>query len=60
MVKAMLDERSIEYDLVYADDDPEFARKFDIVNVPTLIVNDGEGMYTDMAPIRKFVNEIKA
>ncbi|MBQ5423298.1 MAG: ribonucleoside triphosphate reductase, partial [Clostridiales bacterium] len=37
VVKAMFDEQSFDYDLIYADDQPELAQKLGIVNVPTLV-----------------------
>ena len=60
-VKAMFDEQRFDYELIYADDDAELAKKFDIVNVPVLIIPDGDGVkkYTDIGPIRAYVNECK-
>ncbi|MCR4688421.1 MAG: ribonucleoside triphosphate reductase [Saccharofermentans sp.] len=62
VVKAMFDEQSFDYDLVYADDNPEIAEKYGIVNVPTLIIPAEDGTastYTDVAPIRKYMNDCK-
>jgi len=60
-VKAMFDEQRFDYELIYADDDAELAKQFDIVNVPVLIIPDGDGVkkYTDVGPIRQYVNECK-
>ena len=60
-VKAMFDEQRFDYELVYADDDLDLAKQFDIVNVPVLIIPDGDGVkkYTDVGPIRQYVNECK-
>ncbi len=60
-VKAMFDEQRFDYDLVYADDEPEIAEKYNIVNVPTLIVPDADGakVFSDVAPIRQYMNECK-
>ncbi len=60
-VKAMFDEQRFDYELIYADDNTELAKKFDIVNVPVLIIPDGDGVkkYTDIGPIRAYVNECK-
>ena len=62
VVKAMFDEQNFDYDLVYADDDPEIANKYGIVNVPTLVIPNEDGTastYTDVAPIRKYMNDCK-
>ena len=47
--------------MVYADDEPEIAEKYGIVNVPTLIVPDADGakLFTDVGNIRKYMNECK-
>jgi ribonucleoside-triphosphate reductase len=60
-VKAMFDEQRFDYELIYADDDSELARQFEIVNVPVLVIPDGDGVkkYTDIGPIRAYVNECK-
>ena len=60
-VKAMFDEQRFDYELIYADDDLDLARQFDIVNVPVLVIPDGDGVkkYTDVGPIRQYVNECK-
>ena len=57
----MFDEQSFDYDLVYADDNPEIAEKYGIVNVPSLIIPDADGakVFTDVAPIRKYMNDCK-
>ena len=61
VVKAMFDEQSFDYELIYADDQPELAQKLDIVNVPTLVIpaEDGVKKYTDIAPIRQYMNDCK-
>ncbi|MCR4558230.1 MAG: ribonucleoside triphosphate reductase [Saccharofermentans sp.] len=60
-VKAMFDEQRFDYDLIYADDDLELAKQFEIVNVPVLVIPDGDGVkkYTDIGPIRQYVNDCK-
>ena len=60
-VKAMFDEQRFDYDLIYADDELDLAKKFDIVNVPVLIIPDGDGVkkYTDIGPIRQYVHDCK-
>ena len=60
-VKAMFDEQRFDYELIYADDDSELARQFDIVNVPVLVIPDGDGYkkFTDIGPIRQYVNDCK-
>ena len=61
VVKAMFDEQSFDYDLIYADDTPELAQKLDIVNVPTLVIptTDGVNKYTDVPAIRQYMNDCK-
>ena len=61
VVKAMFDEQSFDYDLIYADDQPELAQKLDIVNVPTLVIptTDGVNKYTDVPAIRQYMNDCK-
>ncbi|MBR5668244.1 MAG: ribonucleoside triphosphate reductase [Spirochaetales bacterium] len=61
VVKAMFDEQSFDYDLIYADDQPELAQKLDIVNVPTLVIptTDGVNKYTDIPAIRQYMNDCK-
>ncbi len=60
-VKAMFDEQRFDYELVYADDDLDLAKQFDIVNVPVLVIPEDGGVrkYTDIGPIRDYVNECK-
>ena len=61
VVKAMFDEQSFDYDLIYADDQPELAQKLGIVNVPTLVIPtaDGVNKYTDVPAIRQYMNDCK-
>ena len=61
VVKAMFDEQSFDYDLIYADDQPELAQKLGIVNVPTLVIptTDGVNKYTDVPAIRQYMNDCK-
>ena len=61
VVKAMFDEQSFDYDMIYADDQPELAQKLDIVNVPTLVIptTDGVNKYTDIPAIRQYMNDCK-
>ncbi len=61
VVKAMFDEQSFDYDLIYADDQPELAQKLGIVNVPTLAIptTDGVNKYTDVPAIRQYMNDCK-
>ena len=61
VVKAMFDEQSFDYDMIYADDQPELAQKLEIVNVPTLVIptTDGVNKYTDIPAIRQYMNDCK-
>jgi len=53
IVKNMLDEQGVEYNLVYADDDDTLARQLQIVTVPTLVV--GDKMMRGIPEIRKYI-----
>ncbi len=61
VVKAMFDEQSFDYDMIYADDQPDLAQKLEIVNVPTLVIptTDGVNKYTDVPAIRQYMNDCK-
>ena len=54
---AALDRAGVAYEKVYANDDPETARKFGVRQAPTLvIVKDGETeTYTGLAEIKKYL-----
>jgi len=60
MAKRFLDERNIAYDVVYADENPELAREYDIKQAPTLVViTDGEiQKYQNVSNIRRFVETV--
>jgi anaerobic ribonucleoside-triphosphate reductase len=45
IVKAMMAQIGYEYDLVYADKEPELARKLNIMSAPTLVLPLNDGTY---------------
>ena len=60
IVKQLLAEYDFVYDLVVADQDMETARKFDINQAPTLVVQDEEGnliKIANVSNIKKFIEE---
>ena len=56
MAKIFLDKAGIEYEVVYADDNPETAAEFEIKQAPTMVVSkNGETeVITNVSNIRKF------
>lgn len=60
IVKQLFAEYDFVYDLVVADQDMETARKFDINQAPTLVVQDEEGnliKIANVSNIKKFIEE---
>jgi len=63
IVKQLLAEYDFVYDLVVADQDMETARKFDINQAPTLVVQDEDGnliKIANVSNIKKFIEEAMA
>ena len=60
-VKAMFDEQHFDYERIYADDETELAKQVEIVNVPVLVIPEEGGIakYTDIGPIRQYINDCK-
>ncbi|MBR2460483.1 MAG: ribonucleoside triphosphate reductase [Clostridia bacterium] len=56
MAKRFLDERGVPYETVYADENPELTRAYDVKQAPTLVViSDGSTVkYQNVSNIRKF------
>jgi ribonucleoside-triphosphate reductase len=56
MAKVFLDKAGIQYDVIYADDNPEAAAEFDVHQAPTMIVSRGgeTEVITNVSNIRKF------
>ncbi len=56
MAKIFLDKAGIDYEVVYADDNPETAAEFEIKQAPTMVVSkNGETeVITNVSNIRKF------
>ena len=65
IVKQLFDNYDFDYDLVVADQDMETARKFDINQAPTLVVQDEEGNLVKIANVSnikkflKFLDELE-
>ena len=56
VAKIFLDKAGIDYEVVYADDNPETAAEFEIKQAPTMVVSkNGETeVITNVSNIRKF------
>ena len=56
MAKIFLDKAGIDYEVVYADDNPEMAAEFDIRQAPSMVVSKGGDteIITNVSNIRKF------
>ena len=59
VIKGIWDKMNVKYEKVYADDDAEFAEKYQIMTVPTLIVG-GKEKIVGYGPIRKYLMSVKA
>ena len=55
---SILDKQGVVYEKIYANDDPEAARKFGIRQAPTLVVVEGGTVtkYTGVSDIKKYLN----
>ena len=60
MAKQFLDKKGIEYEVIYADQNPEIAREYEIKQAPTLVViTDGEVQkYQNASNIRGFAESV--
>ncbi|MCR4902983.1 MAG: ribonucleoside triphosphate reductase [Butyrivibrio sp.] len=56
MVMKLLDELNVSYEKIYAEDQPDLAKAYDIQTAPTLIV-DGQEKIVGFGPIRKYILE---
>ena len=61
MIKAVLDGNNIAYDVIYADDDLDFAKQNNIGSVPVLLVSqNGEvTRYDNISDIRQYIDGLK-
>lgn len=62
MAAAMLDKAGIPYEKIYAEDNKDLVAKYKIVQAPTLIVQDENGIteYRNASNIKKYVESVKA
>ncbi len=60
MAKQFLDKKGINYEVIYADQNPEIAREYEIKQAPTLVViSDGEVQkYQNASNIRGFAESV--
>lgn len=61
MVKTMLDQSKIAYDVIYADEQPEMAAAFGVMSVPVLFVSNPEGKvskYANVSSIKEVINTL--
>jgi ribonucleoside-triphosphate reductase len=60
IAKTFLDKAGIEYDVVVADQDVETARKYDIRQAPTLVIQRGNDVekLTNLSEIRRYVDSL--
>ena len=58
MAEKLLGDMDIAYTEIFAEDDPELARKYNVENAPTMIV--GGQRYVGFGPIRKYLTDRKA
>jgi anaerobic ribonucleoside-triphosphate reductase len=58
LIKVVLDDHKIDYEMIYADDEPELAKKYGIQTVPTLVISDEGKVYETLrnySEIARFV-----
>ena len=64
LAKEMLNKAGIQYDVVYADENPELAKAYGIMSAPTLLVPaaDGSGFdrYMNASNIRQYITQRNA
>ena len=60
MVKKMLEGE--EYEVIDAEQNPEIARKYGILQAPTLVITDGETIkkYVNASNIQKYIDELES
>lgn len=61
MIKAVLDGNNIAYDVIYADDDLDFAKQNNISSVPVLLVSQNGKVtrYDNVSDIRQYIDNLK-
>ena len=62
MASKFLDDTGIVYEKIYAEDNPDLARRYDIKKAPTLVVETGNGIekIVDVPGIKKFTQSALA
>jgi len=56
MVMKLLDEMKVSYEKIYAEEEPDLAKQYDIQAAPTLVI-DGQEKIVGFGPIRKYILE---
>ena len=59
MIKKMLEEMNFKYTIIDAEENPELAKKYDIMQAPTLVAVNGENaeVVSNASNIIAFVNQ---
>ena len=57
----MLEKAGLPFEKIYANDQPNLAKSFGVMQAPTLVVSDGKEYkkYTGVSEIKNYVNSIK-
>ncbi len=57
----MLEKAGLPFEKIYANDQPDLAKSFGVMQAPTLVVSDGKEYkkYTGVSEIKNYVNSIK-
>ena len=60
MAATFLDKAGVSYEKIYAEDNPELTKKFDIKMAPTLVVVNGENVekINNVSNIRKYIETL--
>ena len=61
IAKQLLDAEGIEYNVIFAEENIDLAKKFGIIQAPTMVVENGDGFekYAGAAAIKQFVATAK-
>ncbi len=59
VAKAMLADKKVDVEVIDAEQNPDLARRFGIMQAPTLVVDSGETMlkYVNTSNIRKYIQD---
>ena len=60
IAKALLEKAGIAYENIYANENEDMAKAYDIVTAPTLVVPDGDGVkrLKGVSEIRKYIESL--